>query len=209
MRGEDLREGKEVEGLDYRFEFEGKEIRVRTEWREHKRLYLPVQKHTNRVITLTAFPYPTLIGDAVITNLRNVEIGVRTADCAPVVAIGREWIGIAHVGWRGLTSGILERFVERLRSYEDTEKIFFFVGPCAKGCCYEVGSEFRNIFPSYVFERDGKLYMDLQDSVVKELKALGAGSVGTLEKCTICSENLPSYRRDKTEERILTSVRKL
>ena len=208
MRREDVREGEEVKGLDYRFELEGKEVRVRTDWQEHGKLYLPVQKHTNRVIVLNTFPYPPLIGDAVITNLRNVEIGVRTADCAPVVAVGREWIGVAHVGWRGLASGILERFVGRLRSYEDIEKIFFFVGPCAKGCCYEVGNEFRDIFPGYVFERNEKLYMDLQDAVVEELKTLG-GSVGTIEVCTICSEYLPSYRRDRSKKRILTSVRKL
>ncbi len=207
MHREDFRKGEEVEGLRYSSKVRGKLIEVKTEWREHPKLYLPIQKHTNRVITLTTFPAPPTIGDAVVTNLKGIEVGVRTADCAPVVLVGEEWVGVAHAGWRGLASGIIEKVVERLKVYEDTDRLFAFVGPSAKSCCYEVGEEFKKLFPGYLAERDGSLYMDLQEVVVKELKALGVKNFGLIERCTVCSEELPSYRRDRTEDRILTSVR--
>ena len=208
MRGEDLREGKETEGLIHSFQIRGKLVSVRTVWRAHSRMYLPIQKHTNRVILLTTFPHPPLIGDAVVTNLEGVEIGVKTADCVPLVLIGEEWFGVAHVGWRGLSSGIVERSLEVLSRWEDLRRVFAFVGPAAKACCYEVGEEFRDMFEGLV-ERDGRLYMDLQEAVVTRLKEAGVGSVGIYERCTICSPQLPSYRRDRTEDRILTSVRAL
>ena len=209
MRGEDLREGKKVEGLRYSFQLKGKLVEIKTEWREHGNLYLPVQKHTSRVLKLTTFPYPPLIGDAVVSNLKGVEVGVKTADCAPVVAVGEEWFGVAHVGWRGLSSGILENFIEVLSSHEPLDKLFIFVGPCAKACCYEVGEEFEDIFPEHLERREGKLYMDLQKAVLSRLKALGAKMIGVYEHCTVCSEVFPSYRREKTDRRFLTSVRAL
>lgn len=191
----------------YSLELRGKVVEIKTEWKESDRLYLPIQKHTNRVLQLTRFPYPPLIGDGVVTNLKGIEIGVKTADCAPVVAIGWEWFGVAHVGWRGLASGILENFIRALSNYE--KDLFLFVGPCAKACCYEVGREFERIFPTYVEEREGRFYMDLQEAVVKELRNLGIGAIGTYEHCTVCSEVFPSYRREKTERRFLTSIRSL
>ena len=209
MRGEDLREGKEAEGLRYSFQLRGKLVEIKTEWKEHRKLYLPVQKHTSRIIKLTSFPYPPLIGDAVVSNLKGVEIGVRTADCAPVVAVGEEWFGVAHVGWRGLLSGILGNFIEVLSKYEPLDNLFLFIGPCAKACCYEVGEEFMDLFPGHLEERNGKLFMDLQKSVERELKRLGVKMIGVYEHCTICSEVFPSYRRNRTEKRFLTSVRAL
>ncbi len=207
MRGKSIGEGKASEGLNYSFQIRGRTVKVRTYWTSHPRLYLPIQKHTSRVIILKTFPHPPLIGDGVLTDLAGVEIGVKTADCVPLVLIGEEWIGAVHVGWRGLAHGIVERALEAISRYEDLKRVFAFIGPAAKGCCYEVGEEFRDMFDDLI-ERDGKIYMDLQESVLRRLKTAGVGSVGLYERCTICSPELPSYRRERTEMRILTSVRK-
>ncbi|MDQ7038119.1 MAG: polyphenol oxidase family protein [Aquificota bacterium] len=193
--------------MNYSFRIGGKTVKVRTSWESHPKLYLPIQKHTSRVIVLRTFPYPPVIGDGVLTDLEGVEIGVRTADCVPLVLIGEEWIGAVHIGWRGLASGIVERAVEVISGYEDLKKVFAFIGPAAKGCCYEVGEEFRDMFDDLI-ERDGRIYMDLQESVLRRLRKAGIGSVGVYERCTVCSPDLPSYRRDRTSVRILTSVRK-
>ena len=207
MHREDHREGEEVEDLMYSSKVKGKLIEIKTEWKEHPHLYLPIQKHTNRVITLTRFPSPPTIGDAVVTNLKGVEIGVRTADCVPLVLVGDEWVGVVHVGWKGLAAGVVEKTLDRLKPYEELHRLFAFIGPSAKSCCYEVGEEFRRLFPSYLAERNGSLYMDMQRAVMEELRSMGINNFGLIEKCTVCSEDLPSYRRDRTERRLLTSVR--
>ncbi len=206
MHRKDFGEIKEVKGIDYSFEFKGKRISVKFPWENHKRLYVPMQRHTSRIIFLTTFPYPPSIGDAVITDLKGVEIGVKTADCVPLVMVGKRYIGVAHVGWRGLRAGLVEKFTEEFLKREKVNNIFAFIGPCAKGCCYEVGEEFNEYFPEFVIKRDGRLFMDLEESVIKILKIQGIKYIGHLGLCTICSPFLPSYRREKTEERILTSV---
>ena len=191
----------------YKLNLRGKEIRIRLNWKEHKNLYLPIQRHTSRVIELKSFPQPPMIGDAVITNLPGIEIGVKTADCLPIAILGENWIGIVHAGWRGLKSEIIEETISRISAYEDTENLFVFLGPCAKGCCYEVGPELEELFPEYVKRKGEKLFLDLQEVALDKLKQLGVKTVGFLEKCTICTPTFPSYRRDKTQDRMLTSVR--
>ncbi len=207
MRSKNVGEGKRAEGLIHSFHIKGKFVAVRRKWRIEPWLYVPIQKHTSRIIVLSSFPYPPLIGDGVITNLVGVEVGVKTADCVPLVLIGEEWFGAVHVGWRGLSSGVVERALETISNWEDLRKVFAFIGPAAKGCCYEVGEEFREMFKN-LEEREGKLYMDLQEEVLRRLKEAGVGSIGVYEVCTICSD-LPSYRRDKTQDRLLTSVKAL
>ncbi len=191
----------------YKLNLKGKEVRIRLNWEKHNNLYLPIQRHTSRVIELKSFPQPPMIGDAVITNLPSIEIGVKTADCLPIAILGENWVGVVHAGWRGLNSGIIEETISRIFAYEGTENLFVFLGPCAKGCCYQVGPEFEELFPKYVKKKDGKLFLDLQEVALDKLKKLGVKTVGFLEKCTICTPTLPSYRRDKTQDRMLTSVR--
>ena len=51
--------------------------------------------------------------DALVTNLRGVAIGVRTADCIPVLLYDpvRGAIGAAHSGWRGTVNMIAKKTV--------------------------------------------------------------------------------------------------
>ncbi len=204
MRGENHQAGEGSERLI--FSHEGKIIRIRFSWSNVKNLYIPKQKHTSRAYLLLKFPSPIVVADAVVTRLKGVEVGVLTADCAPVVFVGKETVGVAHAGWRGLRSGIIQNTLSIIRRFESLKDLFVFVGPCAKGCCYEVGPEFEEIFPKFVFRREGKLYMDLQNAVIDTLKNCGVSNLGLLEECTVCSKTYPSYRRDKTQERFLTSV---
>jgi len=169
-------------------------------------VYLPIQRHTDKVIKLTDRNSPPLEGDAVITNLRGIEIGVRTADCVPIVLLGREWVGAVHAGWRGLKKGIIKKTLEALKEEGETE-IMAFVFPSAKSCCYEVGKEFKNFFKRNLIEKGNKLYLDTQKEALDQLKENGVKDIILWEKCTICSPELPSYRREKTKERLLISVK--
>ncbi len=205
MYKKDFREGGKTEKLNYFFCIKNIQIEVKVQWKLEKNLYIPFQKHTNRIILLKYFPALPIIGDGVVTALKDVKIGVKTADCTPLVVLGKERVGIAHIGWRGLATGIVERLLRELG--EDPSNIFAFLGPAAKSCCYRVGEEFKNLFPDYVRQRDGKLFMDMQESVIKELESFGVRDIGFMEICTVCSETFPSYRRNKTSERFLTTVR--
>ncbi|MCC6347556.1 MAG: laccase domain-containing protein, partial [Nitrospirales bacterium] len=107
-------------------------------------IYLPVQKHTDRVIVADHDLEPR-VADAVVTNRTGVLIGIQVADCVPLLLYDRKRhaVGAVHAGWRGTGAGILKNtvhvMVERFRS--DPADILVAVGPSIKGCCYEVGHE--------------------------------------------------------------------
>ena len=69
------------------------------------------QKHTNKVQIINHKNYFKKIeADAMVTNDKNIALGILTADCAPVLFFEKKknLIGAAHAGWRGAYSGILE-----------------------------------------------------------------------------------------------------
>src|SRR4030066_123571 len=55
-------------------------------------------------------------GDALWTAIPGTGVGVRTADCVPVLIADPGVPGCAavHVGWRGVAAGIIENTVRRL-----------------------------------------------------------------------------------------------
>jgi len=203
MYRENHRKGQETEKVIIQIRDGDKIIRLSL-FRKEEKLYTPIQKHTDKVIELRRFPEDRKVGDAVITSLKGVEIGVRTADCVPIVLVGERWAGVIHAGWRGLLKGIVEKTVERLGKYEKSIRAYLF--PSARSCCYEVGEEFLEFFPDRVIKREGKLFFDPQEEALKRLIETGVNVVFRAGECTICSAELPSYRRDKTPKRMLTSV---
>ncbi|HVR04640.1 MAG TPA: laccase domain-containing protein, partial [Solirubrobacteraceae bacterium] len=68
------------------------------------------------------------------------------ADCVPVVLAARGAVAALHAGWRGLAGGVLEEGVRALREVGGEPPIVAVVGPCAGGCCYEVGEEVHAAF---------------------------------------------------------------
>ena len=55
-----------------------------------------------------------LSGDAIVTKIKNIGIGILTADCAPILFYDfkKKIIGCAHVGWKGALSGIIENTID-------------------------------------------------------------------------------------------------
>lgn len=206
MYRKDRRESQETQGIIYEKVFNN--ARIRLSRKLSSRIYIPIQRHTDKVIKLSSLNQLPEVGDSVITNLRKAEIGVKTADCVPIVLVGSHWIGVIHAGWRGLHKGIIYKTLKALYG-EGENRIYAFVFPSAKACCYEVGEEFKKLFKRNLIEKDGKLFFDPQEEAVSQLKENGVEVVEVVRDCTVCNKRYPSYRRDKTKERIYTSAVKL
>jgi YfiH family protein len=90
--------------------------------------------------------------DIVITDDPDVAIGVRVADCAPVLLYdGKEKVaGAVHAGWRGTARGAVAVAVLALRREFGSEPghIFAAIGPCLDACCGEVGPDVVAAFRS-------------------------------------------------------------
>lgn len=208
MYRENNGKSEKAERIIYEETFKG--ARISLSLKPPKGVYLPIQRHTDIVLKLSSIKDKRRkkVGDAVITNLKGLKIGIKTADCVPIVLIGEDWVGVIHAGWRGLYKGIVEKTIKALRE-EGEEQLFAFVFPSAKACCYEVGEEFRKLFAQNLFERRGKLYFDPQEEAIKRLHDNRINLKVVFRECTICNKEYPSYRRDRTEERLYTSVVKL
>jgi len=74
-------------------------------------------------------------------------------------------------------------------------------GPAIRSCCYEVGREFQDFFPTDLVERGGSLYLDIARSNKKQFLALGVKEENFLDSqiCTSCqNKSFFSYRKEKS-----------
>lgn len=83
--------------------------------------------------------------DALISDLPGLLLGVKTADCVPVL-IGdpaKSAYAAVHAGWRGTSRSIARRAVEKMREAYGTDPadLICAIGPAALCGNYEVGPE--------------------------------------------------------------------
>jgi hypothetical protein len=151
--------------------------------------------------------------DALVTNAPHVLVGVKTADCVPIL-LGDTRRGAAaaiHAGWRGTLAQIVSCALRRMRQEYDTrpENVRAAIGPSALACCYEVGSEVIEAFQARFAEadalltptREGHALIDLQRANRNQLIAEGVGAerIHQAPLCTMCRTDLFfSYRREKS-----------
>jgi len=93
-------------------------------------------------------------GDALVTNRMKILLGVKTADCLPLL-IGDPETGVmaaVHAGWNGTLEKITEKTIDTLINLfgVEPENCLAAMGPAACGGCYEVGEDvagpIRNTF---------------------------------------------------------------
>lgn len=157
--------------------------------------------------------YDTEHCDALTTIAPNILLGVKTADCVPVLLGDSRTGAVAaiHAGWRGTLASIVVRTLERMRETYGTSagSVRAAIGPAAGACCYEVGSEVIDAFHERFTEagalftptRAGHARVDLQRANRDQLIAAGvpAESINIAPLCTMCRTDLFfSYRREKS-----------
>ena len=114
----------------------------------------------------TADDRAVLRGDAAMTNLSGLLLGIQTADCIPILLTDKKSGAVAafHAGWRPTLARIVERGVGRMRlEYgTDPKNIVAAIGPGIGPCCYAVGEEVRFEFESQ-FEYWRSLFTEVYD----------------------------------------------
>jgi len=169
-------------------------------------VYLPVQKHTDKVIVV-GHDTERKIADAVVTNAKGLIIGIRTADCVPILLYDRKRhvAGAVHAGWRGTAEGIVKKTIAAMRDrfYSSPEDVIVAIGPSIKGRCYEVGPEVAQAVAvatgggQHVLSCGERLFVDLPSA--NKIQAMSEGihpdDVWISEDCTHCHpEKYYSYR---------------
>ncbi|MDO9515333.1 MAG: peptidoglycan editing factor PgeF [Syntrophales bacterium] len=137
--------------------------------------------------------------DGIITAIPGVPIGIKTADCVPVLLadLKRRVVGAVHAGWKGTVLGIAARaagvFMETFSSAP--EDILAVIGPAIGPCCYEVDEavfhRFDNREGKVAFtggRKEGKWMLDLAAANRSQLQGVGIprGNIFSADICTSC-----------------------
>ncbi len=169
-------------------------------------IYLPIQRHTNRVQLIGSDP-EAAEADAVITDKMNRLIGVIVADCVPVLLCDgkRGIVAAVHAGWRGTAKEILKITVDTMtKKYGSMpEDTFVAIGPSIRKCSYEVGDEVvREVKKAtgegeYCCKKEGRYFIDL--AAANRIQALRTGipeeNIWQSQDCTFCNpDKYYSYR---------------
>ena len=171
-------------------------------------LVLLNQGVSNVAVFVTEASCDKIVADGIVTNVKNIGLCIRTADCAPVLFRDDKAnvIGAAHAGWRGAYKGIIENVINlMIEKGAKVENIAAAVGPCIGQKSYEVDVSFYNqfieadkTFKKYFIEgiREGFYQFDLQEFCVDKLKKSGVKNIEVANHDTYeMEENYFSFRR--------------
>jgi hypothetical protein len=105
--------------------------------------------------------------DGLMTSEPGLLLGIRTADCIPILVADRKRRAVAafHAGWRGTVERIVESGIGRMRLQFGSrpEDLVAAIGPGIGPCCYSVGEEVLSSFESqFAYARE--LFREVYDS---------------------------------------------
>jgi len=167
------------------------------------------QKHTNQVIHFDSDKSVKnkLTGDAMVSEVKNIGIGILTADCAPIFFYDhkKKIIGCAHAGWKGTLNGIIRNTVKKFNELNsNSNDLIAVVGPCINKKNYEVKLDFFEKFISQDRNNESffkkisseKYVFDLRGFINKELSDLNIKNIENIEMDTFSERKFfYSYRR--------------
>jgi len=150
--------------------------------------------------------------DGIITARPGIPIGIKTADCVPVLLADRRRrvVGAVHAGWKGTALGIAARAVGVfMEGFSSTPgDILAIIGPAIGPCCYEVDGAVFNQFnnrregtSAFTDGReDGKWMLDLSAANRSQLEGAGIPreNIFSADICTSCRRDIFfSHRGEK------------
>ena len=167
------------------------------------------QTHSNKVVYFEkeSDVKNKINADAIVCKIKNLAIGILTADCAPILFYDtqKKIIGCAHSGWKGALNGIIQNTVKKFNELgSNNNNLVVVIGPCIKEENYQVGQEFYNNFiihdkKNEVFFKktnNQKFTFDLRGFINNEITNLNIKNVENIEKDTFSEvKNFYSYRR--------------
>jgi len=167
------------------------------------------QRHTNQVIHFdnNKSVKNKLTGDAIVSEVKNIGIGILTADCAPIFFYDpkKKIIGCAHAGWKGALKGVIRNTVKKFNELKSNNNdLIAAVGPCISKKNYEVKADFfekfilqdKNNKKFFDIVNNEKYFFDLRGFINKELSSLNIKNIENIEMDTYSEkEFFYSYRR--------------
>ena len=166
------------------------------------KLILLNQIHSNKFYFISKnfeFNKKRLKGDALITNVKNIALGVLTADCVPIFVYDNNLkiISVIHAGWKGAYIGVVKRVIKFLiKNGSNAKDLIAVIGPSISQKNYEVQKDFKDKFlkkdkqSKFFFKiRKNKTYFCLNKYIYYHLKKLGIKNLEIIKKNTFDPKN--------------------
>lgn len=171
------------------------------------------QVHGNRVVQ--ADGSRATEADASWTRTPGTVCVVLTADCLPLLLCDRNGSCVAavHVGWRGLTAGVIQATVERLPAAP--ADLLAWLGPCIGPSAFEVGNDvyracselLPDVGKAFQPGRPGHWWADLPALATLVLRQTGVTACHVSGLCTHADgQRFYSHRRDGRTGRMASLI---
>ncbi len=157
------------------------------------------QVHSSKMFYIKKSPKKKNTGDALITKIRKLPIGILTADCAPILILDpkNKIIAAIHAGWRGAYKDIVTKVLTKLIYLGSKKKdIIAVIGPCISQNSYEVGREFKAKFLKknkknsvYFKIKQKSIYFNLVKFIHDQLINFGIIKINVIRKDTFDKKN--------------------
>lgn len=129
--------------------------------------------------------------DGLLTDLPNLALGVKTADCMPIFVVdpSKRTVGLFHAGWKGVEAGMPKAAVEAFTAHGSNQRdLLVAIGPSIRSCHYR---------------------RSLQDEAVEQLLTAGVPRehIDATAPCTACEQDKYfSYHLSKKSAESMLSV---
>lgn len=145
--------------------------------------------------------------DGIVTDRRDVVLGILAADCAPVLFadVAAGIVGAAHAGWKGALYGVLPATIAAMEALgARRDRIAATIGPCIGQASYEVTDAYLTPFVAvdpafarfFAPGRPGRWQFDLEGFVAAHLAIEGLAHIEALGVDTYATPHDHfSYRR--------------
>jgi YfiH family protein len=170
------------------------------------------QIHGDCILTITnesQIPHSNKLPefDAIITNVRDINICIITADCAPILIFDEEKyvIAVVHSGWKGSFNDIGGKTVDAMIDLgAELENIKIIFGPMIRQKSYEVDEDFYDQFIKqkaenkkfFILSNNHNHYLfDLASYTKEKLVRKGIKNIEDAEIDTYVDECFSSHRR--------------
>jgi polyphenol oxidase len=147
--------------------------------------------------------------DAILTNIPNLTLMMRFADCVPIFLFDpiQKVIGIAHAGWQGTINGIIPACIDAMRAKYGSKPgdISAGIGPSIGPDHYQIGEEVADQVRSTFQEEavdllsivEGAIFFNLWAANQLQLEKCGVNKIENSGICTACNlDNWYSHRAE-------------
>ena len=184
---------------------------------EKKRLKLINQIHSNKIFFVNNNNLnKDIYGDGLITENKNIALGILTADCAPIFIFDKKKsiVCCLHSGWKGALNNIVSKGITKIKRKKiKSQNIIVIVGPCLGFNNFEVDKKFKLKFIKknrsyqkfFKSKNRNKDIFDLRNLINFQISKEGIDNVFNIRKDTYKNSHIFfSHRRATHQNKIQT-----